>query len=97
MSEPKPLDPLVRLRLALEERNPEGDPDDFVELIRATLEAPGDPYMALCRAAFGHYRQGEMSFFERWASGLSAPAPLMRRKVANALRAYLASGLIGRG
>ena len=85
----------LRLRLALEELDPEGNPDDFAELVRATLETSGDPYGALCTAAFGQYRQGEMTFFEDWATGRVAPTPIMRRKVVRDLRAHLASGFIG--
>jgi hypothetical protein len=86
---------VVQLRIALEDRDPEGNPDDFAGLIRAMLEAPGDPYVALCTAAFGGYRQREMSFFQDWATGLTAPAPLMRRKVVKDLRAYLAALMEG--
>ena len=86
MAEREKLDPMVRLRIALEDNDPEVNPDHFCELIAAVLANPGDPIVLLCKAVYGHYRQGQLPFFEDWASGLAAPAPRMRRQVVKAVR-----------
>jgi len=86
MAETVTTPPAVRLRIALEDLNPEGDPDHFCELIAAALASSGDPYVVLCQAVWGHYTGGEMTLFENWASGLQAPAPIMRRKVIRVIR-----------
>ena len=81
------LDPMVRLRVALEGgQDPAHNPDAFAKLVGAFLEAPGDPYMVLCKAAFGNYVQGERSFFDWWAAGLTTPTPLTRQKVVRKIR-----------
>lgn len=86
---------LARLRATLEDGDAETDADAFARLVGLALDCPGDPYLALCLSAFGQYVQGERTFFERWASGLAAPAPLMRRKVVAGLRKALADRMIG--
>lgn len=86
---------LARLRAMLEDGDAESNADAFSRLVGLALDCPGDPYKALCLAAFGQYVQGERTFFDRWAAGLVAPAPLMRRKVVSGLRQAIGDRLIG--
>jgi hypothetical protein len=74
----------------IEEKNPEGDPDDFAELICATLAAPDN---AVWRREIDEKYMLPEGTLNGWARGLESPIPRVRRGVTEVIRKHCQKAL----
>lgn len=76
------VDPAMRLRIALRDLSPADDPDGFAELVAAFCDI-GPPRTLEGASATALSREFDLDarIIRDWATGVSTPAPRLRREV----------------
>ena len=82
---PEKTDPHLRLHIAVRDLDPEGNPDDFSELVAAIL-AYRNLDGALEKAIAHQCGFSDPVIVHHWANGVIMPTPKFRREVAKYLR-----------